>query len=109
VHTAGEDATAYYTKAALKGKKKPRKKCSYYKNKGHTASKCCKHKQEEKLSRSNLALNTSPSKTLGKSSSGKSLSRGSSSRTSFSRTTDSMKIVAANSDSDTSADSDDTI
>jgi hypothetical protein len=73
----------YYAKTALKGKKKHGKKC-FCKNKGHTTFKCCKCKQKEKLSRSNLASNTLSSKTLGKSlfskpSSAKSSSRGSSS------------------------------
>jgi hypothetical protein len=42
VHAAGGDTTTYYAKAALKGKKKHGKKCSYCKNKGHTASECRK-------------------------------------------------------------------
>ena len=113
MHAAGGDVTVYYAKAAPKRKKKHENKCFYCKNKGHTTSECHKCEQEEKLSRSNLALNTSSGKTLGKSMSGKSSSaksssQGLSSRTS-NRTTDSAKIVAADSDSDTSSDSDDTV
>ena len=104
--------TTYYAKAASK-RKKHGKKCFYCKNKRHTTSECCKREQKEKLSGSNLALNTSSGKTSGKSTSSKSLlakssSWGSSSRTS-SRTTDSVKIVAADSNSDTSSDSDNTV
>jgi hypothetical protein len=115
VHAAGGDAAAYYAKAPPKGKKKHGKKmCSYCKNKGHTTSECYKHQQEEKLSGSNSALNTSSGKTSGKSLSSRSslaklLSRSLSSRTSSSRTTDSAKIVTADSDSNTSSNSDNTI
>ena len=108
VHTAGGDTTAYYAKSALKGKKKG-KQCSRCKNKGHVISKCCKYEQEETTS-----SKVSSSKTLGKSQSGKSLlgkssSRGSSSKPQFSRATDSAKIIAANSDSSSNSDSDDTV
>ena len=113
VHAAGGDASAYFAKAAPKGKKKRGKKtCSYCKNKGHTASECRKREQEEKPSGSNSSSNGSSGKTSGKSSSGKSSkasSRSSSSRPSSSRTTDSARIVAADSDSDSSSDSDDTV
>jgi hypothetical protein len=115
VHAAGGDAAAYYAKATLKGKKMCGKKmCSYCKYKGHTTFKCHKHEQEEKPSGSNLALNVSSSKTSGKSLSSKSLSAkplswSLSSRTSSNRTTDSAKILAADSNSNTSSDSDDTI
>jgi hypothetical protein len=108
VHTAGGNTTAYYAKSALKGKKKG-KQCSHCKNKGHVASKCHKHEQEE-----TTLLKASSRKTLGKSQSGKSLSgksslRGSSSKPLSSRATNSAKIVTANSDSSSNSDSDNTI
>jgi hypothetical protein len=108
VHIAGGDATAYYTKSTLKGKKKG-KQCSHCKNKGHVASECHKCEQEETTS-----LKASSGKTLGKSqsrksSSGKLSSRGSSSKPQSSRATDSAKIVATDSDSSSNSDSDNTI
>src|SRR5216683_2119663 len=108
VHAAGGNAMAYYTKGALKGKKKG-KQCSRCKNKGHVASECCKHELEETAS-----SNTSTGKTLGKSRSGKSLSskpftRGSTSKPLSSQATNSAKIVAADSDSGSSSSSDNTI
>src|SRR5216683_7315006 len=108
VHAAGGDAMAYYAKGALKGKKKG-KRCSRCKNKGHVASKCCKHELEE-----TALSNTSTGKTSGKSRSGKSSSnkpftRGSTSKPLSSRAPNFAKIVAADSDSGSSSSSDDTV
>jgi hypothetical protein len=108
VHAAGGNATAHYAKSAPKGKKKG-KHCSHCKNKGHVASKCHKHEQEE-----TTLLKASSSKTLGKSQSGKSLSgksssRGSSFKPLSSRATNSAKIVTANSNSSSNSDSDNTV
>ena len=112
VHAMGGDATAYYAKSALKRKKKKVKKCSYCNNKGHIASECCKCEHEERSSGLNLALNTSNGRLLGKSLSSKSLlgklSSGKSlSRMLNSKATNSAKIAAA--DSDSNSDSDETV
>jgi len=103
VHATGGDATAYYTKSALKRKKKKVKKCSYCNNKGHIASECHKREYEERSSGSNSASNTSNGRTLGKSSwskssSGKSLSGKLLSRMLNCKATNSAKIAATNSD-----------
>jgi len=112
VHATGGDATAYYTKSTLKGKKKKVEKCSHCNNKGHIASKCCKCEHEERSSGSNLALNTLNGRLLGKSLLSKSLLGKSSSGKSLSRmlnskATNSAKI--ATTDSDSNSDSDETV
>jgi hypothetical protein len=108
VHAAGGDATAYYAKGAVKGKKKG-KRCSHCKNKGHIASKCCKCEPEESASSNTSTGKTSGKSRSGKSSSAKSSSRGTTPKPPSSWATDSAKIVTADSDSRSSSSSDDTI
>jgi hypothetical protein len=108
VHAAGGDATAYYAKSTLKGKKKG-KQCSHCKNKGHITSECHKHEQEETTSLKASSGKTSGKSQSGKSSLGKSSSRDSSSKPQSSRATDSAKIVTTDSDSSSNSDSNDTV
>jgi len=107
IQAAGEDATAYFAKSLGKVKKKQDngKKCTHCKHKGHNISKCrmLKQEQEEKALGSNNSSNSALGRSSGKSS-GKSSSIISKSLSHKGKGSNSAKIAATESDSDSGSD-----
>ena len=105
IQAAGGDAMAYFAKSLGKAKKKQdnRKKCTHCKCKGHNISKCRTLKREQEEKALNTSSNSASSRSSGKSS-GKSSSNTSKSLSCKGKGSNSAKIAAAESDSDSGLD-----